>query len=137
VSTHHPPLLEQAVLCDFITEGHFARHVRRMRELYAERLTVLLESARDKLSGTIEISSVEAGLQTIGWLKGRLKAEAAAAAASKNDVEVIPLNRYAWGHTGRQGLVLGFAAVDPREIRRGVERLAASLPELRQSHIRY
>jgi len=137
VSTHHPPLLEQAVLCDFITEGHFARHVRRMRELYAERLTVLLESARDKLSGTIEISSVEAGLQTIGWLKGRLKAEAAAAAASKNDVEVIPLNRYAWGHIGRQGLVLGFAAVDPREIRRGVERLAASLPELRQSHIRY
>jgi len=38
VSTHHPPLLEQAVLCDFITEGHFARHIRRMRELYAERL---------------------------------------------------------------------------------------------------
>jgi GntR family transcriptional regulator/MocR family aminotransferase len=137
VSTHHPPLLEQAVLCDFITEGHFARHVRRMRELYAERLTVLLESARDKLSGTIEISSVEAGLQTIGWLKGRLKAEAAAAAASKNDVEVIPLNRYAWGHIRRQGLVLGFAAVDPREIRRGVDRLAASLPELGQSHIRY
>jgi GntR family transcriptional regulator/MocR family aminotransferase len=38
VSTHHPPLLEQAILCDFITEGHFARHIRRMRELYAERL---------------------------------------------------------------------------------------------------
>src|SRR5207302_597183 len=31
VTTHHPPLLEQAVLCDFITEGHFARHIRRMR----------------------------------------------------------------------------------------------------------
>ena len=33
VSTHHPPLLEQAILCDFIRQGHFARHVRRMRQL--------------------------------------------------------------------------------------------------------
>ena len=132
VSTHHPPLLEQAVLCDFITQGHFARHVRRMRELYAERLTVLLESAREKLSEVLEISSVEAGLQTIGWLKGTVKAETAAAAASENDVEVIPLNRYAWGRTRRQGLVLGFAAVDPSEIRRGVDRLAAALQGLRR-----
>ncbi len=42
VSTHHPPLIDQAILCDFIREGHFARHVRRMRELYAERLSVLV-----------------------------------------------------------------------------------------------
>ena len=51
VSTHHPPLLGQAVLCDFISEGHFARHIRRMREVYAERLGVLLEAAREKLEG--------------------------------------------------------------------------------------
>jgi GntR family transcriptional regulator/MocR family aminotransferase len=36
-----PPVLGQAVLCDFITEGHFARHVRAMRELYGSRLAVL------------------------------------------------------------------------------------------------
>jgi GntR family transcriptional regulator / MocR family aminotransferase len=132
VSTHHPPLLEQAVLCDFITEGHFARHVRRMRELYAERLAVLLESARQELKGLLEISSVEAGLQTIGWLQGQLSAERAAAAGAEHDLEVIPLNRYAWGRIRRQGLVLGFAAVDPREIRRGVDRLAAALRSLRQ-----
>jgi len=33
LSMRHAPLLDQAVLCDFITEGHFARHIRRMREL--------------------------------------------------------------------------------------------------------
>ncbi len=132
VSTHHPPLLEQAILCDFITQGHFARHVRRMRELYAERLGVLLESAREKLSGLIEISTVEAGLQTIGWLKPGVNPEAAAAAAAQHAVEVIPLNRYAWGRARKQGLVLGFAAVDPREIRRGVDRLATALQKLRQ-----
>src|SRR5581483_6011074 len=113
VSTHHPPLLEQAVLCDFIAEGHFARHIRRMRELYAERLAVLLEGAREKLSGVLEISSVEAGLQTVGWLKNGMTAEEAAARAEERNVEVVPLERYAAGHARKDGLVLGFAAVNP------------------------
>ena len=55
VSMRHAPLLDQAVLCDFITEGHFARHIRRMRELYAERLAVFLESSRSRLEGLLEI----------------------------------------------------------------------------------
>src|SRR5713226_10284815 len=58
VSMRHAPLLDQAVLCDFITEGDFARHIRRMRELYAERLAVFLESSRSRLSGLLEIPSV-------------------------------------------------------------------------------
>ncbi len=127
VSTHHPPLLEQAVLCDFITEGHFARHIRRMRELYAERLSVLLDGARAKLGELLEISTVEAGLQTVGWLKGGLRAERVAELAAKRDVEVVPLRRYASGRSRREGLILGFAAVDPRELRRGVEELAGVL----------
>jgi len=127
VSTHHPPLLEQAILCDFITEGHFARHIRRMRELYAERLSVLLECAREKLMGGLEISSVEAGLQTVGWLMRGLKAERIAEMAATRDVEVVPLSQYASGRSKREGLILGFAAVDPRELRRGVEELAKVL----------
>src|SRR6266850_5203871 len=89
VSTHHPPLLEQAVLCDFIIEGHFARHIRRMRELYAERLQVLLESAKERFSGLLEISSVEAGLQTIGWLKRGVRAQRIAELAVSRNVEVV------------------------------------------------
>src|SRR5207244_4911249 len=58
VSTHHPPLLEQAVLCDFITEGHFARHIRRMREIYAERLQVLLARENGRWSESPEICNV-------------------------------------------------------------------------------
>jgi GntR family transcriptional regulator/MocR family aminotransferase len=127
VSTHHPPLLGQAVLCDFIREGHFARHIRRMREVYAERLGVLLKAAREKLDGLVEISKVEAGLQTIGWLREGVLAEDAAPAAAKKDVEVIPLQRYAFGRARGDGIVLGFAAVEPRELRRGVEELASVL----------
>jgi GntR family transcriptional regulator/MocR family aminotransferase len=127
VSTHHPPLLGQAVLCDFITEGHFARHIRRMREVYAERLGVLLKGARENLDGLIEISNIEAGLQTIGWLRDRPLAADVAAWAAKKNVEVIPLQRYAFGRVRGNGIVLGFAAVEPRELRRGVEELAAVL----------
>jgi GntR family transcriptional regulator/MocR family aminotransferase len=123
VSTHHPPMLEQAVLCDFITEGHFARHIRRMREIYAERLQVLLESAEEKLGDAVEISSVEAGLQTVGWLRRGLRARRVAELAAKKNVEVVPLDVYASGRSRREGLVLGFAAVDPRELRRGVDEL--------------
>ncbi len=127
VSTHHPPLLEQAVLCDFIREGHFARHIRRMREVYAERLNVLLKAAHERLDGALEISSVEAGLQTVGWLKRRVSAGYVAQAASERNVEVTPLVRYAFGRAPANGIVLGFAAVESRELRRGVDELARVL----------
>jgi len=127
VSTHHPPLIDQAILCDFIREGHLARHVRRMRQLYADRLGVLVEAGRERLAGLLEISDVEAGLRTVGWLKSGISAWQAARAAAERDVEVVPLNRYAYGRVKRQGLVLGFVAVDGKELRRGVEQLARAL----------
>ena len=131
VSTHHPPLIDQAILCDFIREGHFARHVRRMRQLYAERLSVLIRSARARLGGLLEIGDVEAGLRTVGWLRHGISAERVAEAAAKHDVEVVPLSRYGYGRSPRNGLVLGFAAVDARELRRGVEGLARVLEPYR------
>jgi GntR family transcriptional regulator/MocR family aminotransferase len=130
VSTHHPPLIDQAILCDFINEGHFARHVRRMRELYAERLEALARYGREELHELLEIPSVEAGLRTVAWLKRGLSAERAARAAAEHDVDVLPLSRYAWGRTNSRGLVLGFAAVGTKEIRRGVEQLAAAWRKL-------
>ena len=129
LTTRHAPLLEQAVLCDFIVEGHFGRHLRRMREIYAERLSVLLEAARDKLAGLLEISEIEAGLQTVGWLREGIDGESATRAAAARGVEVFPLSRYSRGRIAREGLQLGFAAVDAREIRRGVQELAAALKE--------
>jgi GntR family transcriptional regulator/MocR family aminotransferase len=127
VTHRHAPLLDQAVLADFLAEGHFGRHVRRMREIYAERLSVLLASAKESLAGRLEISGVEAGLQTVGWLRGGIDGEAAEKAAIGRGVEVTPLSRYGRGPVAENGLLLGFAAVDPQEIRRGVRELAAAL----------
>ncbi|HMA40604.1 MAG TPA: PLP-dependent aminotransferase family protein [Gemmatimonadales bacterium] len=131
ISTRHAPVLEQAVLCDFITQGHFGRHIRRMREVYAERRAVLLEEVERQLGGLLEITGVEAGLQTAGWLAPGISDAAATRAAAQRNVEVTPLSRYRRGRAGWNGLQLGFAAVAPPEIRRGVRELAAALEEVR------
>jgi len=52
-----------------------------------------------------------------------LRAERVADLAARRGVEVVPLSRYASGRSRREGLILGFAAVDPKEIRRGVHEL--------------
>jgi len=127
ITNRHAQLLDQAVLCDFISEGHFGRHLRRMRGVYAERFSVLLQCARERLAGLLEVSGVEAGLQTVGWLQGGITGESAARAAAARNVEVIPLSWYTRGRAAQEGLQLGFAAVDAREIQRGVKELALAL----------
>jgi len=133
LTIRHAPLLEQLVLTDFMTEGHFGRHLRRMREVYAQRLSVLLEEARERLAGLLEISNVEAGLQTAGWLCGGINAESAAAAAAERNVDVTPIGRYSRGTVVQGGLQLGFAAIDAKEIRRGVREFAIALEDERSS----
>jgi GntR family transcriptional regulator/MocR family aminotransferase len=130
IISRHAPLLEQAVVCDFMTEGHFARHVRRMREVHAERLGVLLECAQQRLQGLLDVSPVEAGLQTVGWLKVGMSAQAAARAAGARKVEVIPLSEYCRAGLVQEALQLGFAPVSPKEIKRGVLDLEIALQTL-------
>jgi GntR family transcriptional regulator/MocR family aminotransferase len=61
----HPSWLEQMVLAEFMTKEHFARHIRRMRTLYAERQTALVETAR-QLSGMLDVRPAEAGMHFLG-----------------------------------------------------------------------
>jgi GntR family transcriptional regulator/MocR family aminotransferase len=130
MTSRHLPSLEQAVLADFMAEGHFARHLRRMRDVYAERLEALSASAGEHLGGLLEIAGIEAGIQTVGWLRAGINADAAARAASERGVEVTPLNKYWSSRPPAQGLCLGFAAVDRAAIRKGVLELEAALREL-------
>jgi GntR family transcriptional regulator/MocR family aminotransferase len=127
LTARHPPTLSQAVLADFIADGHFGRHLRRMREIYAERSQVLVECVQRELRGRLELAGIEAGLQTACWLGEGIRGVDAAAAAARREVEVTPLSSYSLGRGSREGLQLGFAAVDVPEIRRGVRDLAIAL----------
>ncbi len=127
LTRRHAPLLDQAVLCDFIVEGHFGRHLRRMRQIYAERLAVLTGSARDHLEGMLEVVPIEAGLQTTGWLADGFDEIRVARKAAERGVDVTPLSLHCRRALRRSGLQLGFAAIDAAEIRRGVRELAAAM----------
>lgn len=124
LTRRHATVFDQAVLCDFIVEGHFGRHLRRMRQVYGERLSALMTQVKEHLDGLLEISSIEAGLQTVGFLRSGIDAERVAKAAAARGVEVGPISRYARKPLKRDGLQLGFAAVDEKEIARGVRELA-------------
>jgi GntR family transcriptional regulator / MocR family aminotransferase len=123
----YPAGLDQAILCDFIVEGHFGRHIRRMRELYASRLAAFQDSARRHLAGLLDIPSIQAGLNTASFLRNGMTSQQAEAAASSRGIEAVALSRFALKRTDVHGLLLGFAAFDETEIRRGIADLAAAL----------
>jgi GntR family transcriptional regulator / MocR family aminotransferase len=129
MTTRHQSLLDQAVLCDFIEQGHLGRHLRRMRKIYLERYTILRELAEQHLAEYLEIATIEAGLQTIGRLHGHLaaqgiSAEIVAQRAALVDIDVVPLSRYSRTSTVPEALQIGFAAVHEKDIHRGVLKLA-------------
>jgi GntR family transcriptional regulator/MocR family aminotransferase len=68
VMDRQPSTLTQAVVANFIEEGHFLRHVRRMRTLYSERQEALLRAARRELDGVLDVRPCETGLHLMGWL---------------------------------------------------------------------
>ena len=133
LSDRHSPLIDQAVLADFILEGHFARHVRRMRTLYAARQEALVEAARRYLDGLIDVGPAEAGMHLVGFLPHGSNDREASQKAAACGVEAPPISAYALRGSPyhepahRPGLLLGYAALTEAEILRGVRRLAAAL----------
>jgi GntR family transcriptional regulator/MocR family aminotransferase len=118
---------DQAVLCDFIVDGHLARHLRRMRNLYAERLGTLMDGAEQHLGGLLEISNVRAGLYTIGYLKNGMASRQAEKLAVAQGVEVIGVDRCTLRRPDPNALLLGFGGFDEVAIRQGLLRLAKAL----------
>lgn len=121
--------LEQAILADFIEEGHMGRHMRRMRELYANRLRTLRSESERQLKGVLEIPNVRAGLYAVGFLRNGMSSRQAESAASSQGIETMALDRFLLSGTDPQGIVLGFAAFDDDVIKRGVATLAIALSE--------
>ena len=123
----HPPTLDQAILAEFITEGHFGHHLRRMRQTYAERIDVLKAAADKHLNGVLDVVHAGAGIRTLGWLKTWKSDHDATQQAQKLGLEVIPLSTFAMKYEQPPALMLGFASCNPAELRRGVSVLATAL----------
>lgn len=118
------PFLEQAALTDFITEGHFASHIRRMRTLYMERRTVMLNSIHEELGDLLQATDTEAGMHFVGWLRPGVDDSYVSTEAAKAGFHILPISRFALRPLARGGLLLGFSAFPKSVIRKGMRELS-------------
>lgn len=118
------PPATQAVLHEFIAEGHFARHLRRMRLHYAERADALTRAVGHYLGGALNLPPITTGLDAPAFLPPGSDDAAIARMAAEAGLEVRPLSYYAGARPAPPGLLLGFAAVPPAAIEAGAAALA-------------
>jgi GntR family transcriptional regulator / MocR family aminotransferase len=123
----HPPLLEQLALADFLAEGHFARHLRKMRLLYAERRNALVDALTRELGDLLDVTVPEAGLHLAAWLPSSMSAHAATQQAAAHGLHILPISHFSLRPLQRDGVLLGFASASPEELRAGVQTLALAL----------
>jgi len=118
-----PATFLQEVLADFIGGGHFARHIRRMRVLYRERRSVLVECIQKELGSVVEVLGDEAGMHVVVTLpKWSHDVEIARRAATQG-LMIWPLSFSYMGTPSRQGFILGFGGTSTTEIPPAVRRL--------------
>lgn len=122
-----PPVLPQAALCDFMAQGLFTRHLRRMRSLYAERLDALRRSVDRYLGGALELPDIAAGLCIPGFLVQGMRSRRAEELARARGLQAFGLHSFYLERREPAGLLLGFAAFDAGEIDRAAHELAAAL----------
>ncbi len=122
-----PPYLSQEVITDFMREGHFARHIRRMRLLYGERRTALVESIREQFGAKLEIHGTQAGMHLAVTLPKGLNDREIASNAARQGLWLWPLSPSYLGVKRRQGFVLGFGNTPVEEMPHAVSQLRAQL----------
>ena len=125
-----PPSFYQDVVAEFIAEGHFARHARRMRVLYHERRDALVDSLRQEFGSTAEVLGDEAGLQLVCALPEGTPDLRIAENAASQGLYVWPLTSSYLGDARRPGFILGFGSVEARNIPKEVRKLARLVAEI-------
>jgi GntR family transcriptional regulator/MocR family aminotransferase len=98
--------------------------------LYGNRLTILREAMHGKLAGVVDLPESNAGTHIAAWLRSGLQADAIAAAAAARKIDTAPIRRFVLRAARPEGFLLGFAPYTPRQIRDGVDVLAAVIEQL-------
>jgi len=121
MADRHTPLVEQAALADFLREGHFERHIRRMRRLYKHRRDALLDALDRHFGRQVSVRGDAAGLHmTVRFAgAGDLKAR-----ADRSGVGLSSSAIYYLSKPVRHEFILGFSAESERTLREGIRRIA-------------
>jgi GntR family transcriptional regulator/MocR family aminotransferase len=125
------PTLLQLALADFINEGHFARHIRRMRLVYEQRRDALLEGLAANCDGLLRVHNADAGLQMAAFLPPGFADADVVARMEKRSLMATRLSTSYLGTKRKQGLLLGFGGWDERRIAAASRTLGETLESLR------
>ncbi|MFZ3216110.1 MAG: PLP-dependent aminotransferase family protein [Candidatus Acidiferrales bacterium] len=118
-----PPHLSQAVLADFIAEGHFSRHLRRMRSLYGERRGALVESLQRECGSLLQVIGESAGMHLAVTLATGMDDREICMRAAREELCLWPLSPAYIGKAAEHGFILGFGSIAPEEIPGAVRHL--------------
>jgi GntR family transcriptional regulator/MocR family aminotransferase len=119
--------LYQAVLTDFIGEGHFARHIRRMRMLYMDRRRTIVKAIQLQMGDTLEVIGAEAGMHLVALLPRGTNDVAVSKQAALRGISAIPLSSCYMTRPKRVGLILGYGGANRNQIHEGVSKLRLSV----------
>jgi GntR family transcriptional regulator/MocR family aminotransferase len=132
----HPPALDQVVLADFISGGHYERHLRRMRAAYRERLEALSAGLDRHCGGALTLRTVRTGLHAVADVD-RADAVEVVRECALRGVEVTPLSSYYLGRDKTaNSIVMGFASVRTDAILAGTGRMAEAIEAARRRTVR-
>jgi GntR family transcriptional regulator / MocR family aminotransferase len=119
--------LYQAVLTDFIREGHFARHIRRMRMLYMERRSALVKAIHAQMEEMLEVVGDEAGMHLAALLPPGSDDVAVSRNAQQKGVSAMPLSTCYAKRPSSGGLILGYGGANTRQLQEGIRKLRMSM----------
>ncbi len=118
------PMIEQRVLADFINEGHWERHLRRMRTLYDKRRQALVHALETHFGDRVTIMGENAGMHLMIRFSGKFSDDEVTRRARLAGVGLVSARLYYLGESRGDEFVLGYSGLSERKIREGVRRLA-------------
>jgi GntR family transcriptional regulator / MocR family aminotransferase len=127
LTCRHVGLEAQVVLSEFITEGHYARHLRRMKLIYHERAEAFTTACNHQLNGLLDVCPISTGLDACAFLPGALDDVEVTERLKQGGIVARPLSFYGIERKPPNGLVLGFSAFAPEQIVNGVRRMSEIL----------
>lgn len=116
--------LHQLTLERFMEEGHWDRHVRKIRKIYRKKHAALLAAVKRMMSGQVRVIGQDSGLHVLLRIGNGMTEDELLQAAARAGVKVYPTSNY-WGRADTEDptLLLGFGGVSEQEIEDGISRL--------------
>lgn len=121
------PTLTQAAVADFINEGHFERHLQRLRKEYGQRRRSLVQTIEESIGDSVSYSKVEAGLHVMLFLPPGIDEDVLIKEVARLGVGVYPGKPYHLEQPASPSILLGFSGLNSDEICEGVARISDAL----------